>query len=92
MVLVFMLCVSDTVMFVSQFVIAVVLVFVAQMVAGVLAFVMLDKVENSMMDFVKEAITAYHTPGATVDEALDTLQSQVCVCACVRACVCVPAW
>ncbi|KAK7108387.1 tetraspanin-33-like [Littorina saxatilis] len=66
----------------KSFIIAVVIVFVAQMVAGVLAFVLLDTVEDNMMDFVQRAVTTYHTPLAddNVDTAMDTLQREYSCC------------
>ncbi|XP_076444986.1 tetraspanin-33-like [Babylonia areolata] len=62
------------------FIITVVIVFVAQMVAGVLAFVMLDTVESRMMDLIRDTIVTYNTPKASMDQALDNLQKEYKCC------------
>lgn len=65
----------------KTFVVAVVIVFVAQLVAGVLAFTLLDTVEATMVAYVREAVVNYSSPGhSDKDNALNTLQSQYFCC------------
>lgn len=62
---------------IRTFVIAVVIVFVAQLVAGVLAFTLLDTVESTMMTHIRQAIVNYNeTSASDTDAALNTLQIQ----------------
>lgn len=47
-----------------------------QMVAGILAFVLMDTVEKAMMDYMQHAITHYGD-NDDIRDAIDFLQKQV---------------
>ncbi|KAL8559508.1 hypothetical protein ACOMHN_037172 [Nucella lapillus] len=62
------------------FIITVVVIFVAQMVAGVLAFVLLDSVESRILNLITRTIGTYNTPQATLDAHLNALQTEYKCC------------
>lgn len=63
------------------FIVAVVLLFVAQLVAGVLAFVLLDTVESKLMDLLRESITNFNSGDRQdTDEAINHLQKTYSCC------------
>ncbi|XP_071113401.1 tetraspanin-33-like isoform X2 [Haliotis cracherodii] len=57
------------------YILTIVVVFVVQMVAGILAFVLMDTVEKAMMDYMQHAITHYGD-NDDIRDAIDFLQKQ----------------
>ncbi|XP_067676541.1 tetraspanin-33-like [Haliotis asinina] len=61
------------------YILTIVVVFVVQVVAGILAFVLMDKVEKAMMDYMQHAITHYGDNN-DIRDAIDFLQKQFYCC------------